>query len=147
MAEFKNVQLFKDQSLGVGSYGMVCKAKCDDLICAAKILHPTLFDSTAHYQLAPQREHRLPINRFQQECELLSMIRHPNIVQYLGTYQDPNVAHLPVLLMELMDDSLTHFLENSTQPIPYHVQVNICHDITETNLLAFVSTNLLARIC
>ena len=32
--------------------------------------------------------------------------------------------------MELMDDSLTHFLESSTQPIPYHIQVNICHDIT-----------------
>ena len=51
-----------------------------------------------------------------------------NIIQYLGMYQDPG-AHLPVLLMELMDDSLTHFLESSLQPIPYHIQVNICHDI------------------
>ena len=33
--------------------------------------------------------------------------------------------------MKLMDDiySLTHFLECSTQPIPYHIQVNICHDV------------------
>ena len=37
---------------------------------------------------------------------------------------------LPMLLMELMDDSLTHFLGSSTQPIPYHIQVNICHNIT-----------------
>ena len=28
-----------------------------------------------------------------------------------------------------MDESLTHFLKNSSQPIPYHTQVNICHDI------------------
>ena len=44
-------------------------------------------------------------------------------------YQDPDTL-LPVLLMELMDQSLTDFLENSPTPIPYHLQVNICHDIT-----------------
>ena len=128
--QFKSVQLLKDQSLGVGSYGAVCKAKCDDLVlCAAKIIHPTLFDPTALQQVAPQREHRLPIRRFEQECEFMSAIRHPNIVQYLGMFRDTD-TRLPVLLMELMDDSLTHFLESSTQPIPYHIQVNICHDIS-----------------
>ena len=59
----------------------------------------------------------------------MSTIRHPNIVQYLGMCRDTD-TQLPVLLMELMDDSLTHFLESSTQPIPYYIQVNICHDIT-----------------
>ena len=68
----------------------------------------------------------------------MSAIRHPNIVQYLCTYQDPDTG-LPVLLMELMDDSLTHFLEGSPQPIPYHIQVNICHDITLA--LSFLHSN------
>ena len=126
---FKTITLYKKQTLGIGAYGAVCKAKRDDLLCAAKIIHPTLFDPTALQQIAPHREHRLPIRRFQLECNFLSTIRHPNIVQYLGTHQDPDTG-LPVLLMELMDDSLTHFLESSTQPIPYHIQVNICHDIT-----------------
>ena len=126
---FKAVQLFKDQTLGIGSYGKVCRAKCDDLLCAAKLIHETLFDPTAQQLITPQREHRLPMRRFEQECEFLSTIRHPNIVQYLGIYQDPDTG-LPALLMELMDDSLTHFLESSPQPIPYHIQVNICHDIT-----------------
>jgi serine/threonine-protein kinase TNNI3K len=135
---FKAIQLFKEQSLGIGGYGAVCKAKCDDLLCAAKILHPTLFDPIAHQQVARRREHRLPIKRFEQECEFMSAIRHPNIVQYLCTYQDPDTG-LPVLLMELMDDSLTHFLESSTQPIPYHIQVNICHDITLA--LSFLHSN------
>ena len=136
--QFKNAELFKEQSLGIGSYGAVCKAKCDSLLCAAKILHPTLFDPTALHQIAPQREHRLPIRRFEQECEFMSAIRHPNIIQYLGVFRDTD-THLPVLLMELMDDSLTHFLENSTQPIPYHIQVNICHDITLA--LSFLHSN------
>jgi serine/threonine protein kinase len=43
-------------------------------------------------------------------------------------YRDPDTG-LPVLLMELMDESLTHFLETATRLIPYHIQVNICHDI------------------
>ena len=140
--QFKSVQLLKDQSLGIGSYGAVCKAKCDDLLCAAKIIHPTLFDPTALQQIATQREHRLPIRRFEQECEFMSAIRHPNIVQYLGMFRDidtETVMHLPVLLMELMDDSLTHFLESSTQPIPYHIQVNFCHDISLA--LSFLHSN------
>ena len=39
----------------------------------------------------------------------------------------------------MMDDSLTHFLESSPQPIPYHIQVNICHDITLA--LSFLHSN------
>ena len=135
---FKTVQLFKDQTLGIGSYGKVCRAKCDDLLCAAKLIHETLFDPTAQQLVPPQREHRLPMRRFEQECEFLSTIRHPNIVQYLGIYQDHDTS-LPALLMELMDDSLTHFLESSPQPIPYHIQVNICHDITLA--LSFLHSN------
>ena len=135
---FKTIKLFKDQTLGIGSYGKVCRAKCDDLLCAAKLLHETLFDPTAEQLIAPRREHRLPFRRFEQECEFLSAIRHPNIVQYLGIYQDPDTG-LPVLLMELMDKSLTHFLESSPQPIPYHIQVNVCHDITQA--LSFLHSN------
>ena len=74
--QFKIVQLLEDQSLGIGSYGAVCKVKCDDLLCAAKIVHPTLFNPTALHQNTPQGEHR----RFEQECEFMSAIRHPNII-------------------------------------------------------------------
>ena len=135
---FKSIQLFKDQVLGIGSYGKVCRAKCDELLCAAKLIHETLFDPTAEQLVAPQREHRLPMRRFEQECQFLSTMRHPNIVQYLGIYQDPDTG-LTALVMELMDDSLTHFLESSTQSIPYHIAVNICHDIALA--LSFLHSN------
>ena len=135
---FKSVQLFKDQPLGIGSYGAVCKAKCDDLVCAAKIIHPTLYDPMAQLQISLQREHRLPMRRFEQECEFLSATRHPNIVLHLGMHRDEDTG-LPVLLMELMDDNLTHYLESSTQPIPYHIQVNLCHDIALA--LSFLHSN------
>ena len=68
----------------------------------------------------------------------MNSIRYPNIVQYLGLYLDVD-SRLPALLMELMDDSFTHFMESCTQPIPYHIQVNICHDITVA--LSFLHSN------
>ena len=118
---YRNIELYKSESLGSGSYGGVCKAKCDGLLCAAKIMHPTLFDlrdpGTASY-----------LRKFREGCHLLSLDRHPNVVQYLATYYDPD-ARLPVLLMELCDESLTAFLERSPGPLSYHIQLNICHDI------------------
>ena len=135
---FQEIELLKEETLGVGSYGSVCKARCDHLLCAAKIIHPTLVPPNALQQISPQREHRLPIRRFEMECDFLKEIRHPNIIQYLGMYRDPETG-LPVLLMELMDESLTHFLETSTEPIPYHIQLTICLDIVQA--LSFLHLN------
>ncbi|XP_064399665.1 probable serine/threonine-protein kinase drkD [Halichondria panicea] len=132
---YRNVRLFKNDTLGTGSYGAVCKAKCDQLLCAAKLLYPVLFQ-----MIAPDlgKEHRHPFRRFEMECAFLSRINHPNIVQYLGTYRDPD-TNAPVLLMELMDESLTHFLESSPGDIPYHIQVNLSYDIAQA--LAFLHSN------
>ena len=126
---FKRVQLFKKTTLGIGSYGKVCLAKLDDLLCAAKLMHETLFDPTSLHLTVPEREHRLPVRRFEKECGYLNSIRHPNIVQCLCIFEDTDTG-LPVLLMELMDNNLTHFLEGASKPVSYHIQVNICHDIT-----------------
>ena len=68
------------------------------------------------------------MDRFRQEYSFLESIRHPNIVQYLGMSTDPE-SRLPVLLMELLDESLTKMLERSQQPLAFHIQVDICHDI------------------
>ena len=116
---FGSVRVKRGALLGSGTYGQVFRATLDELPCAAKLLNDILLDPSN------------ATNRtcFQQECRLLSEIRHPNIIQYLGTAEDEELG-LPLLLMELMDDSLTHFLEQSEESLAYHVQVNISHDIT-----------------
>ena len=132
---YRSVQLIKSEAncLGIGSYGAVYKAKCDQLPCAAKILHPILF---ATRDPAARRI----VQRFEQECEFLSRIRHTNIIQFLGTSRDPE-SRLPVLLMELMDESLTSFLERPQDPppLPFHIQVNIAHDVAQA--LAYLHLN------
>ena len=118
---YQSFQIDKSQQLGHGSYGAVYKAKYDQLPCAAKVLHPTILDSR------DQGVGRV-MTQFRQECALLESIRHPNIVQYLAMTVDPE-SRLPVLLMELLDESLTKMLERSPQSLAYYTQVNICHDV------------------
>ena len=128
---YGDTEIFPEETLGVGSYGKVCKAKCGQLPCAAKLLHDTMFGNND------------PgigkfVERFQQECQFLRMIKHPNIVQFLGTVRYPRSRRL-ALLMELMDESLTRFLERSTGHLPYHTQLNICHDVALA--LAYLHSN------
>lgn len=115
---YQKFTIFKDQKLGRGSYGTVYKAEYDDLPCAAKVLHPTLVDNSRGGVM----------QRFEQECQVLSKIKHPNIVLYLGLRTDP-ASQLPVLLMELLDESLTRMLKQSQHTLPYCVQVDICYHI------------------
>ena len=128
---YRIVRIIKTSSLGVGSYGAVYRALCDELPCAAKILHPTLFETNdpGTQKITEQ---------FEQECQFLSGVRHPHIVQYLGVSRDPE-SGLPVLLMELMDSSLTRFLEQSEEPLLFHTQVDICHCIVLA--LAYLHSN------
>ena len=136
---FKSISVQKDQVLGVGAYGTVYCAQCDELPCAAKVLHGELILPFQQAQHVPASQlHKLPANRFQQECDFLSKIRHPNIVMFLGISQDP-ATNLPVLLMELMDGNLTMLLENPENNIPFRTQVNICHDIAQA--LSFLHSN------
>ena len=118
---YQSFQMDKSQPLGHGSYGAVYKAKCDQLPCAAKVLHPTILDP-----MDPGADKI--VDRFSQECSLLESIRHPNIVQYLAMTMDPE-SRLPVLLMELLDESLTKMLERSQHSLAYYIQVDICHDV------------------
>ena len=118
-----NIQLLRNDTLGSGSYGVVCKAMWGQRLCAAKLLHPIFFQSNDPGIVTTRR-------RFEQECRFLDDMKHPHIVEYLETSHDPD-SGLLVLLMELMDESLTHFLERSQQPLAYHIEVDLCHDIAQ----------------
>ncbi len=127
---YRVVDVDWDSPLGRGSYGVVYKAKCDELQCAAKVIHETLLiGNLTDYQ--GQGEERI-LENFHRECHFLSELRHPNIVQYLGTHlQEESLRRNSnlILLMELMEQSLTHYLENSDAPLPLYLEINICHDV------------------
>ena len=117
---FQSFQIDKSQPLGQGAFGAFYKATCDQLPCVARVPHPTIADHDPGAVTI--------MDSFRQECALLKSIRHPNIVQYLAMTVDPE-STLPVLLTELLDESLTKMLECSTQSLAYYIQVDICHDV------------------
>ena len=123
--QFKSIQLFKDQVLGIGE--PMGRSAWQNVTyfstCAAKIMHETLFDPLLNKKARHHHEHRLPFSR---ECEFLSVMRNPNIVQHLGKCQDSDTpTYLLMELMELMDNSLTHFLVDSPVPLPFHAKISV----------------------
>ena len=118
--KYQQVTVSEEKELGKGNYGRVCKAMCDELPCAAKLLNPTVFnlgDSTN-------------LECFNRGCETLYTINHPCIVQYIDAYVTPETGQ-GVLLMELMDESLTTFLNRSLSPLPIYIQIDLCYDIAQ----------------
>ena len=79
------VEIYSEETLGIGSYGKVCKAKCGQLPCAAKLLHDTMF-GTNDPGISKF------VERFEQECQFLRAIKHPNIVQFLGHFKGPSIT-------------------------------------------------------
>ena len=120
---YKNVEMYPRQVIGRGSYGIVCRAKCDDLPCAAKLIHVIFLNDPNVQQL---------LGKFEDECRLLSSLNHPNIVQLLCVARVTVEGQTaPVQLMELMDESLTTFIARSRDTsILYHIQVNLMTDVS-----------------
>ena len=85
---YQTVQLIKTQPLGTGSYGAVYKAKCDELPCAAKILHPTLFQFNDPGAMTVMRQ-------FEQECNFLSA-QHCAIFRFIPRPMQRGVQSQPI---------------------------------------------------
>ena len=62
--------------------------------------------------LQRQRQKRLAIlERVKKECDMLSSVKHPNIVQFMGVYFDEGNP-LPVLVIEFVPFTLSQHLED-----------------------------------
>ena len=91
--------------IGSGAYGSVEKVTMNGALCAAKKIHEIFQDRSE----IPQEEIDRATQQFIVECELMSTLRHPHIVQFMGIYFFPN-SRLPALVMELLVSSLHDLL-------------------------------------
>ena len=124
----KGVTPLNRKELGRGAYGKVYEVKYCETVCAAKEIHSILIDDVG------ETERRLTIESFLRECRQCSMLRHPNVIQFLGIYYptgagDANRMRLPVMVMEMMADSLTSFVDKH-EKIPVHIKYSIVHDVS-----------------
>ena len=94
MVQREEIQL-TDQELGRGAWAVVRVAKFRDICVAAKCLY-TLIVSDYNRSL------------FVREMSIAARVRHPNLVQFIGTIMEGE----PIILTELMTTSLRAILEH-----------------------------------
>ncbi len=143
----KNVKMSR-RKIGSGAYGTVEEVEIDGVLCAAKRLYPVL--QYSQYSNDDQGVTRTR-ERFVQECIIMSKLRHPHIVQFLGVFfpsfedqkQQPSdqrtvlyspppivATDLPWLVMEYLPYTLDHILEKY-QNVPVYVKVSFLHGIAK----------------
>ena len=101
LESYKLLSVFEvGRELGRGSYADVFTVSHLGLPCAAK-----------KYHLASKETGKSDLDKalmcFEHTCELLSRLRHPNIVQFMGVFYDSASASIPVLVYEQMSTTLT----------------------------------------
>ena len=107
-----------NRRIGAGSYATVIQVDYLGLKCAGKRIHEALlmFGNTTY-----------PVHRFQEECRLLSQIRHPNIVQFLGVHFEEG-SKVPIMIMEFLPTNLTSCIEKYGI-LPSYISYSILHDV------------------
>ena len=113
-----NGVLVTNHKLGHGSYATVLELEYMGLKCAGKKIHEVLvMEGSSSYT----------IRKFEEECHLLSQVRHPNIVQFLGVYVQ-NSKEVPILVMEFLPTNLTSCIEKHGV-LPQEISYSILYDV------------------
>ena len=126
-----NVQLTGNK-IGAGAYGSVEEVKIPGGVrAAAKKIHDVFQDRTE----IPAADIRRATGQLVVECQMMSTLRHPHIVQFLGVCFLPG-SRLPALVMEQLLTSLHEILDPEPKPkgedkpyLPLSLKHSILHDV------------------
>ena len=112
-----------EEEIGRGATAIVNRVTWHGTECAAKSIHSSLVDGTT-----TGAEFNYVKERFLEECCICARLSHPNIVHFYGVFYPPD-ATLPLLVMELMDTSLTKCIEKYPN-IPLYMKLSFLHDVS-----------------
>ena len=105
--------------IGRGSFGVVYGAVYGGTQCVAKEIHHNLIGDGVNDNAV--------VESFIKEINILSTLRHPNIVYFFGVHFRQG-SHVPVLIVEKMWMSLAKLLEKQSS-IPLVIKVQILNDV------------------
>lgn len=113
------------EALGTGSFGSVYEVEAYGLPCIAKCIHPILIRYEQKIQGVRSdmgaKKHTIR-KRFYRECLLLSKLRHPNIVQFMGVARVPKTGEW-ALIMEALFSDLGNLVEQHKISDPIKVSL------------------------
>ena len=113
------------KTIGRGSFAQVIELRYRELICAGKELYPVPLPTDD----LSQDKTLAVLERVKKECDMLSSVKHPNIVQFMGVYFDEG-SPLPLLVMEYVPFTLSRHLAMH-KPYPPEVSYGILIDVAK----------------
>ncbi len=119
-------ELHSASEKGAGSYGIVQEVSIDGVSYVAKKVHSLLVKQTS------AEEKRAILSKFHQECVMLSKLKHPNIVHFVGVHYAGKNREL-MLIMEELNCNLAQFLDHQTAErisIPLSIKLSILLDVS-----------------
>ena len=130
--------------LGSGSYGTVINVKVNGATCVAKRVHDILLGTQGYEPVGAQQW--IPVlKKFWEECKLLSKMRHPNVVQFIGVCElERGESRSLALVMERLHTDLGKYIDSANVQIPLPLKLRILHD-TSSGLLYLHSQSVLHR--
>ena len=111
-----------------GSFGVVYLATLNKRSVAVKQFHKRLM-------IVVTPEENVPLKNFKTECERLKDLNHPNVVRYIGAYEDKKG---PLLVMELMHESLEKYLKRNKGRLSPERVLEICFSVCEGIAYSFM---------
>ena len=119
--------LHEAREIGRGSYGAVYEVRVNGVPCIAKRVHDILIGRGQEEPVGDEERMSI-VRRFHEECDLLSILHHPNVVQFMGVYYGRDEADTS-LIMEHMHMDLEHCMK--TYPIiPLPFKTSILRDVS-----------------
>ena len=111
------------QRKGSGSFGAVYEVTMNGMPCIAKRLH----DILVNQNVGEGNRERMK-RKFRDECVLLSRLRHPNVVQFLGVHYGRDALDL-TLVMEYLHMDLEKCLRQY-QNMPLSITITVLLDVS-----------------
>ena len=131
--------LQQPEELGRGAYGKVYSVKYGGVKCAAKELHDVLIQARSEQGKMEFRQ------KFIDECDYMKSLVHPNIVSFIGIIRRCNDSQFPVMVMELMDKSLTKFIEgqqNISSTMKGSILINVAQGLEYLHTRSIIHRDL-----
>ena len=123
--ELKGVKeiMKRDANNRAGSYGFVFEVKMRGSLCIAKKPHTIFLTDVS------QEERTRVVAKFRKECILLSKLKHPNIVQFIGIYYGDRKKTDLILVMEKLSCDLVQFMAVNHEQLMLSNKLFILKDV------------------
>ncbi len=119
----------EENKVGSGAYGIVYQVTVNGRKCIAKKLHNILVQAHNYYRHDPLQQREFIVNKFRNECRILSSLNHPNVVSFVGVHYGRDQNDIS-LIMERLHSDLADFIKKNPKT-NLATRIRILYDVSK----------------